>query len=440
MKTKQSLGTIIKELIAFSMPLIFSGMLQQLYNWADAFIVGNVSGELSLSAIGVTTIPINFFITTITGFTLGLSVLIAKNFGAGKKENIPPFMAVFAVLLGGIFMVVAAVGSVLSYPFMALLDTPSETINFASSYIRIVFLGLPFLAVYNVYTATMRGLGDSRVPFLSILLSSIVNVLLDILFVAKLGLGVQGAATATVLSQATMTIFVIIYGTRKYRWLKSGYRKENFCAAVVEEGVQFGFPPMIQSCVSSMGGLVLQNYMNGFGMDTVTAITTAYRIDTLIMLPIVNLGSGISTLTAQSYGAKNKTRTTRIFTAGILLASIVSLILTGIVIPTGGKMIALFGAGTNAVMIGNAFFHRIAYFYPIFGLGMALRGYLEGIGALTFSSIAGIASLGIRIIASYMMAPYFSNMSIAYAEMLAWMCLLVMYLVRFWRIRGNWHK
>ena len=127
MNENQKLGTIMKELIRFSLPLILSGVLQQLYNWADAFIVGNVDGELSLSAIGVTSIPISFFITTITGFTLGLSVLIAKNFGAKKQDSIPPVLAVFAVILGGVFLLAAAVGSALSYPFMELLHTPADT-------------------------------------------------------------------------------------------------------------------------------------------------------------------------------------------------------------------------------------------------------------------------------------------------------------------------
>ena len=430
MEENQKLETILQELIRFSLPLILSGVLQQLYNWADAFIVGNFDGELSLSAIGVTTTPINFFITTITGFTLGLSVLIAKNFGAKRQENIPPMLAVFAVLLGGIFLLVAVGGAALSYPFMALLHTPSDTIGLASSYIRIIFLGLPFLAVYNVYTATLRGLGNSRIPFLSILLSSIVNVLLDILFVAKLHWGVRGAAMATVLSQATMTVFLVLYGTGKYQWLKSGYRKENFRASIVREGVRFGLPPMLQSSISSLGGLILQDFMNRFGTDTVTAITTAYRIDTLVMLPIVNLGSGISTLTAHSHGAGDEVRTRKTLTAGTLLTLVVSLLLTGIVIPTGGKIIALFGAGEAAVAIGSAFFRRIACFYPIFGLTMAFRGYLEGQGDLAYSSFAGMVSLAVRIIASYGMASRFGNMSIAYAEMLAWVWLLVMYLLR----------
>ena len=428
MKANQKLGTIMRELISFSLPLIFSGVLQQLYNWADAFIVGNFDGELSLSAIGVTTTPINFFITTITGFTAGLSVLIAKKYGAKKNEEIPPTLAVFSVITGSIFLLIGFIGSLLSYQFMALLHTPLNTIHLASKYISIVFLGLPFLAVYNVYTATLRGLGNSQIPFLSILLSSIINVLLDIIFVVKFRWGVQGAAFATVISQVAMTVYIVLYGTIKYRYFSVGYKKDSFCAPVIREGIKYGIPPMLQSSVSSLGGLILQDFMNRFGTDTVTAITTAYRIDTLVMLPIVNLGSGISTLTAHCTEDKIRTRKTLI--AGTILTLVVSLLLTVFVIPTGGKLIALFGAGATAVIIGSAFFQRIACFYPIFGLTTAFRGYLEGRGDLVYSSASGILSLLVRIIASYVMEPYFHNMSIAYAEMLSWVCLLIMLLLR----------
>ena len=170
--------------------------------------------------------------------------------------------------------------------------------------------------------------------------------------------------------------------------------------------------------------------MNRFGTDTVTAITTAYRIDTLILLPIVNLGSGISTVTAHSHGAGDTIRTRKTLSAGTILTLVVSAFLTDLVIPTGGKIIALFGAGTAAVAIGSAFFHRIAFFYPIFGLTTAFRGYLEGRGDLVYSSAAGLVSLAVRIIASYAMAPRFGNMTIAYAEMVSWVWLLVMYLFR----------
>lgn len=169
--------------------------------------------------------------------------------------------------------------------------------------------------------------------------------------------------------------------------------------------------------------------MNRFGTDTVTAITTAYRIDTLILLPIVNLGSGISTVTAHSHGAGDTIRTRKTLSAGTILTLVVSAFLTGLVIPTGGKIIALFGAGTAAVAIGSAF--STALHSSIrFGLTTAFRGYLEGRGDLVYSSAAGLVSLAVRIIASYAMAPHFGNMTIAYAEMVSWVWLLVMYLFR----------
>ena len=174
--------------------------------------------------------------------------------------------------------------------------------------------------------------------------------------------------------------------------------------------------------------------MNKFGTQTVTAITTAYRVDTLIMLPIVNLGSGISTTVAQSYGSENEERTKEIFKAGILVSVTVSLFLTMIVIPTGGKIIALFGAGSDAVKIGSAFFLRIACFYPVYGLATAFRSYLEGKGDLLYSSMAGVAALVIRIISSYAMTSFYGNMVIAYAEMFSWVCLLIMYLLRLGQI------
>ncbi len=436
-KENQNLREIIKALVSFSLPLILSGILQQLYNWADAFIVGNTDGELSLSAIGATTTPINFFITTITGFTLGLSVLIANRFGKGETKKIPGVLSSFSVILGGAFALISACGFLLAHSFMSLLHTPPETIELAADYIRIVFIGLPFLAVYNTYTAALRGIGDSRIPFLSILLSSAVNVLLDIFFVVYLRAGVRGAAIATVLSQITMTVFIVLYGSKKHSWLTERQGRKIIDTDAIKDGVRFGLPPMLQSCISSLGGLILQDFMNKFGTQTVTAITTAYRIDTLVMLPIVNLGSGISTVVAHSHGAGNEKRTRKTLAAGVILSLAVSLLLTALVIPMGGKMISVFGAGDAAVEIGNAFFIRIASFYPVFGLTTAFRGYLEGKGDLLYSGIAGVTALAVRIIASYAIAPLCGNMAIAYAEMVSWALLLFLYLFRFAQNTGK---
>ena len=219
-KPKKARSGIACTLIRFSLPLIFSGILQQLYNWADAFIVGNVEGELALAAIGATGTVVNFYLMAITGFTIGLAILFAQKFGSGENAAIPKILAAFSILLGLSFVLLAAVGIGLTSPLLRLMHTPQDTIKPAESYLKIIFTGVPFLAVYNVYSSALRGIGDSRAPFLAILFSSILNVALDLLFVAWLHWGVEGAAAATVLSQAAMTMFLIAYAARKHALLR----------------------------------------------------------------------------------------------------------------------------------------------------------------------------------------------------------------------------
>ncbi len=434
-KGRNDTAGIMRTLIRFSLPLILSGILQQLYNWVDAFIVGNVEGELALAAIGATGTIINFYLTAITGFTLGLTILVAQKYGSGQVDFIPKVLSTFAMLFGGLFLLLSALGMGASGPMLRLLHTTQDTVHMAEQYLRIIFAGVPFLAVYNVYSAALRGIGDTRAPFFSILLSSAVNVVLDIVFVGVLRWSVSGAAAATVISQAAMTVFLVVYTTRRHPFLHFRICKGSFVRTALVQGAHLGIPPMIQSSVSAFGGLLLQNFMNGFGTQTVAAITTAYRIDTIILLPIINLGSGISTVVAQNHGAGEEGRARRTFAVGSGMMAVVSLLMTLLVIPTGGYLIAMFGVGPEATEIGRGFFQRIASFYVVYGMATAVRGYLEGLGDVMYSSAAGIASLVFRIAASYALASFFGNMVIAYAEAFSWGLLLALYLFRLlWKL------
>lgn len=433
-REQDNFKSIAYTLIKFSLPLIFSGILHQLYNWVDAFIVGNIEGELALAAIGATGTVINFYLMAINGFTLGLSILFGQKFGSGETDYIPKILSTFSVILGIIFAMLSIVGIIITFPILHLLHTTQDTVQLAGDYLQIIFLGVPFLAVYNVYSAALRGIGDSRAPFLAILISSVINVMLDIMFVVLLRWGVGGAAIATILSQAAMAVFIIIYAIKKHSILRFRLNKEILNRRVIAQGIRFGFPPMIQSSVSASGSLLLQNFMNGFGTQTVAAITTAYRVDSIALLPIINLGSGISTIVAQSHGAREEKRAKKIFVVGTAIMVVVSLSLTMLVVPTGGHLIALFGAGAEAVKIGRNFFQRIAGFYLVYGLANAIRGYLEGLGDVIYSSVTGIISLVFRIAVSYAFAAFCGNMIIAYAEAFSWGVLLILYLIRiFWK-------
>ncbi len=433
MHTNSSQNTyrsIAMVLIRFSLPLIFSGILQQLYSWADAYIVGNVVGETALAAIGATGTVINFFLMLITGFTLGLAILFGQKYGASELDSLSGILSTFVLLLGAIAAILCAVSIYFTRPLLVLLNTTPDSMDMAFDYLQIIFVGIPFLAIYNVYSAALRGIGDSRAPFLAVLISSVVNVILDIVFVVYLHLGVKGAAAATILSQISMTLFIIMYTAGKHPVLRYRINSTMFHGDALRQGLHLGIPPMIQSSVNAFGGLILQNFMNGFGTHTVVAITTAYRIDCIALLPIVNLGSGISTITAQHHGAGESEKARKTLFTGTILMAVVSVVLTLLIIPTGGFLVSLFGAGKEATAIGHAFFIRLSVFYVIFGLSTSIRGYLEGVGDVVFSSFTGIVQLVVRIILSYAFASVFGNMIIAYAEGASWTLMFLMYLVR----------
>ena len=199
-------GSLAGILVRFSSPLVLSGLLQQLYAWADAFIVGNVEGEQALAAIGATTALSNLFVLVITGITLGPALLAARLWGQERREELRPVLSTFVVVLGAAFVVIGLGGSAVVRPVLAAINTPE--LDQASRYLGIVLLGLPFVAVYNVYAAVLRGMGDSRAPLLAVLVASVVNVGLDLVLVAGLEMGVAGAAGAPLAAPGLSFVFL----------------------------------------------------------------------------------------------------------------------------------------------------------------------------------------------------------------------------------------
>lgn len=434
MKNDMTQGSIAKALTSFTVPLILSGVFQQLFNWVDAFIVGNVEGELALGGIGAVTSTYAMFVMIIVGFTSGLSVLAAQRFGMGRTEDLGPLLATFSLILGGIYLAVCAFGAAFVENILVFLDTPANIFQNAEDYLRIMFTGIPFLALYNTCCAVLRGLGNSRAPFSSVMVCCVINVFLDLIFIAGLRMGTAGAAIATVLSQIAMTVYILWYAGKKYPFLRP--RRGMFRRNTAGEGTRFGLPPAIQSGTSSFGNILLQRFMNGFGDQTVAAITTAYRVDSVLLLPIINFGSGVATVAAQNIGAGRPDRARQALKTGAAMIAGVSVFLTLLIVLAGEYLIAMFGLTPESVEIGRQFFVRIASFYVVYGLAMAVRGYLEGLGDMAFSGMAGIAALLVRIAASYAFAEVFGRMVIAYAEAFSWLVLLGLYLLRYaWKNR-----
>jgi len=423
-----------RELVGFSLPLILSGILQQLYSWADAFIVGHVEGELPLAAIGATS-AISFFLTnTILGLTLGLSILGAQHFGRRDQAAVRRILGCFLPLMVGLYAVLAGVALVFAAPILQLMATPADIFDLSFAYLQIIFASVPFLACYNLYAAMLRAVGNTKAAFYAVLLSSALNVALDVLFVALFGWGVAGAAWATVISQAAMTVFIVLYTRRCYAWLCHVRGEKRFDRAVFVQGLRFSIPPAIQNSITSLGNLVLQNFMNSFGSITVLAITTAYRVDSMMLLPIFNLGAAISSMAARAKGASDSRKIRSCFLTGMALMVGVTAVLTVVMFLFGAQFVGIFGVTGEALAIGRQFFRDLSVFYLIFAVGIVLRSVLEGVGDITWCSLIGVGMLGARILFSYALRPFLSGRTIAIAEGLAWILTFVVLVWRTWRM------
>lgn len=417
-------------MILFSVPLILSGLFQQLFNWVDALIVGNVIGETGLAGIGATSSLLNMLLSLMIGFTSGLSVLFAQQYGEKKHMQNRDVLAVYSVLLTAVFTLVSVCGMVFISPILSMMNIPAVLLETAEQYLLIVMAGIPFLTVYNIYSAVLRGMGNSKVPFQAVLVSSVTNVLLDLFFIITCGYGIAGAACATVLAQIAMTVYIVCYAVRKYPELRFRLSGMKEYAGQLAKGAEYGTPSAVRSSVSSVGNVLLSRFLNGFGEETVAAITTAYRVDVILLLPLINFSTAISTMTAQETGAGNHENARTVFRLGTVMMLVISVVFSFLIVTFGKNLLALFGLGEEALAIGEQFFTAIAVFYVANGLSMSIKGYLEGIGDLKFSAAAGIASLGVRMICSYLFVGIFHNMVVAYAEAFSWVFAVVVFAFR----------
>ena len=430
-------GSLAGILIRFSIPLVLSGILQQMYAWADAFIVGNLVGEDALAAVGATMALTNLFVLVITGLTLGVSILAAQLYGQGEEGRLRPLLSTFTVVLGAAFLAAGLLGSLTAGPVLELMSTTEDTIEMSRQYLEIVLLGLPVVAVYNVYAAVLRGMGESKAPLYAVLVASLVNVGVDLLLVGPANMGVRGAALATVASQVMMALFLVAWTVRRRPQLR--FRPGRGCMdrGSLRRGMALGLPVAIQSSINSLGSVVLQNFMNSFdSSQLVAAITTAYRVDTVILLPVTNLSSGISTVAAQNMGAGRPDRARRGLGVGALIMLVMCVGMAALVALAGEKLIAMFGLTAETAAMGGEFFRTLALFYPVYGLAMALRGFLEGAGDVLWSSAIAIAALLLRIVLSYGLAGWVGSPIIAYAEMASWAVMLLLFALRF-LLRGR---
>lgn len=400
-------GSIFQKLIRFSLPMIAGNLLQQVYNLVDTLIVGKCIGADALAAVGSAYTLMVFITSILIGLCMGSGAFFSSDYGAGEEEKLREdiFLSFWFILA------VAAVIYFIIYPGMGqilkLLQTPPELMGLTREYVAVVFVGIFFVFLYNFFSYLLRAMGNSVMPLIFLAVSSVMNILLDLWFVVGLGMGVSGAAWATVIAQAAAGIGIAAYSLTKLPLLRQNKSRARWNPGRLKEIIVNDVATGIQQSVMNFGILMIQGLVNSFGATVMASFAAAVKIDTLAYMPAQEFGNAYSLFVSQNYGAKKAERIrkgTRIsFAASASFCAVISVFIW---IFAGDLMRLFVNAEETAIIAEGARYLRIeGAMYVGIGILFLWYGYFRGIRRPHISLILTVISLGTRVALSYALAP-----------------------------------
>lgn len=387
-----SKGNIPSLIISFALPLLAGNLFQQMYNTVDSYVVGNYVSKAALGAIGATTMIINTLVGFFTGFSTGGSILISQFFGAKNEDAVRKTahtMVASTVVIGIVF---TFAGIFFNRMMLEAISTPDDVINEAADYLHIYFEGLLFLMLYNMGSAILRAVGDSRRPLYFLIISSVLNVGLDLFFVLVLHEGIKGVAYATVISQAVsaLLVFILLFKSRECYGLK--FRLLKIDMYYLKNILRYGLPGGIQLSITFLSNTFVQAYINHFGSDAIAGWTSFSKIDNFCLLPMQSVSLSITTFVGQNYGAGKTDRAKK----GVLVASAMSMIISAAVaVPVmifARPLVAFFNKEAGVVYYGTYFLKVAVFFYIIRCLNQIFAGALRGFGNATIPMMVLLGS------------------------------------------------
>ena len=397
-------GNTTKLLLEFSVPMLIGNIFQQIYNVVDSAIVGKYIGSDALAAVGSTG-SVNFlFFSLCIGVGSGSGIVASRYFGAKERDNVKRVVANSCYIMMLVSFVMALLGFMLSGSVLHLLNTPENIFADAALYLQIMCLGIPLVGIFNYSSSILRALGDSRTPLIFLLVSCFVNIGLDYLFVVKFGMGITGAAVATIIAQAIAGIGCLIYSyiTNEYFRVEKKLRGINI--KIINECVRLGSMLALQMGMIAVSCIALQRYVNGFGSTVVAAFTATGRIEQIIQQPYNSLGMAISTHAGQNLGAGNHKRIKEGFNKGLLIALIFSLLMLPVMQIFGEQIISIFVDDKEVIALGAKGLRITSVFYFALGSIYVSRGILNGIGDAAFAFINGFVEMVGRILLPALLA------------------------------------
>ncbi|HBD93965.1 MAG: MATE family efflux transporter [Spirochaetes bacterium GWF1_31_7] len=414
-------GSITKNILYFSIPMLLGNFFQQFYNIVDSIVVGRFVGKEALGAVGIA-FPVMFLIIAlIMGATTGSMILIAQFYGAKKMDALRRMVDTTYIFLFLMSIIATIAGLLLSPYILQILKTPDSIYQGAKTYIDIMFIGMLPLFGYNGLSALMRGVGDSKTPLYLLVIAAILNVFLDILFVAHFRWGIAGASWATVISQGVSFVFGVIILFQK-KSILSIRLKMYFDKALFSKSIAIGIPSGVQQMAVALGMMALTRIVNGFGTNAIAAYAAAGRIDAFAMMPAMNFSMALSTFTGQNIGANKIDRVKKGLTSTLFMSTVFCLIITTIIMVFGKNLVSMFNSDPDVISIGNEYLVIVSAFYVVFSIMFIYNGLLRGVGDTFIPMIITIFSLwAIRIPTSAILSGFMGTKGIWFGIPIAWL-------------------
>lgn len=396
-------GAPWRHVLRFAMPVLAGSLLQQLYSTVDAIVVGNFSGEDALSAVGTTGSFVFLFLALALGFSAGSGVVVAQFFGAGDEKHVRSAASTGILLLLGLGLISTVIGLIVARPaYTYFVNVPESFLELTLVYFRIYALGLVFQFGYNIFSSILRAVGDSAATLYFLLIVSVMNIALDLLFVALLRWGVAGAALATDLAQLASFVAAYIYMARRYPVFRFRPGELKWDGVMARKTLKVGYPIALQMVIVSLGLTFIQRAVNGFGQAMTASFTVAHRIEMYLNLPCNAFQTTLATYTGQNIGAGRLDRVK----LGVRQTMVISLIMTVciavLVWVTADGIIKLFALSDEAAVYCLAHLRTIAFVNIVLSMYIPLFGVFQGANHSGVPTVVATGALGMRVLTTYL--------------------------------------
>lgn len=433
-------GCTWKLILFFSLPLVIGNIFQQFYSMVDTIIVGRYVSVDALAAVGATGAVSFLVLGFVIGVTSGFGVIISQRFGAEDENGLKKAVAL-SIVLSVVISVVLTIASVGSTDFMLhLMNTPENIYSDARTYIIIIFAGVGASVYYNLIAAILRALGDSKTPLYFLVLSSVINIGLDLLFIIQFKMGVAGAGYATVISQLISAVACTFYTLKRYDILKLSKVDFKWDGVYVLNLLKVGLPMAFQFSITAIGVMVLQGALNAFGSDTVAAYTVGSKVEMVVSQPFVALGVTMATFCGQNLGAGRFDRIKKGVREGMLLCFCACLLAVACMVFGGPFCVRLFMENPSAEIVTQAqqYLNTISVFFVILGLLLLFRNVMQGMGYALLPTLGGVGELVARFVVSIVLPGMIGYAGICLASPIAWIVAVVPQMIAFFCISRKW--